>query len=405
MPSFTFPQSYRMKSPAEFERAYARKRSASDGVLIVYACENGLAHPRLGCSVSKKVGGAVVRNRYKRLFREAFRLSRHELPTGTDLVVIPRPGPEPTLDAVRGSLQKLARQAARKLTPPPADGPKDEPRATAYTQERSTRMPTILDDIVAAKRREIDAARERVSEEELERRVADLPPTRDFTASVGRPGRVNVIAEVKKASPSAGVIRADFDPVAIATTYAANGAAAISVLTDAEFFRGSLADLTAVRRAVPVPVLRKDFILDRYQLLEARLAGADAALLIAECLPGDRLAVLRREAAALGLHTLVELHDAAEVPRVLESGAAVIGVNNRDLRTFVTRLEHTLDLLRRIPADRVVVSESGIRTPADLERLGKAGVRAVLVGEWLMRAPDIGAALSELVASTPPPPP
>jgi indole-3-glycerol phosphate synthase len=145
-----------------------------------------------------------------------------------------------------------------------------------------------------------------------------------------------------------------------------------------------------------VPVLRKDFVLDRYQLLEARAAGADAALLIAECLPGDMLAALQREATGLGLHTLVELHDAEELPRVLDCGAKVIGINNRDLRTFTTRLEHTLDLLAKIPADRIVVSESGIRTHADLQRLGVAGARAVLVGESLMRAPDIGAALDEL---------
>src|SRR5207249_182623 len=165
---------------------------------------------------------------------------------------------------------------------------------------------------------------------------------------------------------------------------------------DTDYFQGRLADLTAVRRAVSVPVLRKDFVLDRYQLLEARLAGADAALLIAECLPGDRLAVLQREAAALGLHALVELHDAAELPRVLDTGARVIGINNRDLRTFGTRLEHTLDLLPHIPADRLVVSESGIKSHADVARLGAAGVRAVLVGESLMRAPDVGAALDTL---------
>jgi indole-3-glycerol phosphate synthase len=257
-------------------------------------------------------------------------------------------------------------------------------------------MPTILDRIVETKWREIEAARLAAPDRDLERRVTDLPPARDFTAAVGAPGEVRVIAEVKKASPSAGVIRPDFDPVAIASTYAAHGAAAISVLTDVEYFQGSLAYLTAVRRSVGCPVLRKDFVLDRYQLLEARAAGADAVLLIAECLSGDRLAELQREATALGLHTLVELHDADELPRVLDCGAKVIGINNRDLRTFATRLEHTLDLLPKIPADRVVVSESGIKTHADLERLRVAGARAVLVGESLMRAPDIGAALDAL---------
>ena len=257
-------------------------------------------------------------------------------------------------------------------------------------------MPSILDRIVETKHREIAAAKRVVSEVELELRVGGLPPARDFTAAVGKPGAIRIIAEVKKASPSAGVIRADFDPVAIAKTYEAHGAAAISVLTDADYFQGRLDYLTAIKQAVACPVLRKDFILDRYQLLEARAAGADAALLIAECLPGERLAELQRDATALGLHTLVELHDAEQLPRVLACGAKVVGINNRDLRSFATRLEHTLDLLAHIPADRIVVSESGIRTNADLVRLQQAGARAVLVGESLMRAPDIGAALEAL---------
>jgi indole-3-glycerol phosphate synthase len=255
---------------------------------------------------------------------------------------------------------------------------------------------TILDRIVETKWAEVEAARAAAPEADLDRRARALPPARDFTAAVGRPGEVRVIAEVKKASPSAGVIRPDFDPVAIARAYERHGAAAVSVLTDERYFQGRLSYLTDVRGAVACPLLRKDFVLDRYQLLEARLAGADAALLIAEILPGDRLAELQREATALGLHTLVELHDAEQLPRVLDSGARVIGINNRDLRTFTTRPEHTLELLPKIPADRVVVSESGIRTAADLRRLAGAGVRAVLVGESLMRAADIGAALDAL---------
>lgn len=256
--------------------------------------------------------------------------------------------------------------------------------------------PTILDRVVETKRREVAAARAAVPDVDLERRAAAAEPARDFRRALERPGAVAVIAEVKKASPSAGVIRADFDPVRIATTYEAHGAAAISVLTDTDYFQGSLKYLTDVRAAVACPVLRKDFVIDRYQLLEARCAGADAVLLIAECLPGDSLARLQRDATALGLHTLVELHDVAQLPRVLDCGTAVVGINNRDLRTFETRLEHTLDLLPKIPADRVVVSESGIKTHADLVRLGAAGARAVLVGESLMRAGDIGAALDAL---------
>ncbi|MBA4187972.1 MAG: indole-3-glycerol phosphate synthase TrpC [Planctomycetaceae bacterium] len=257
-------------------------------------------------------------------------------------------------------------------------------------------MPTILDRIVETKQREIEAAKRVVSEAELERRVANLAPTRDFSAAIRQPGCITVIAEVKKASPSAGIIRVDFDPVAIAQTYHQHGAAAISVLTDTEYFQGKLEYLTAVRAAVGCPVLRKDFILDRYQLLEARAAGADAALLIAECLPGDQLAILHREATAIGLHTLIELHDADQLSRVLDSGGPNVGINNRDLRTFKTRVEHTLELLPKIPTDRTVVSESGITTHADLVRLNSAGVRAVLVGESLMRAPDIGVALDAL---------
>jgi indole-3-glycerol phosphate synthase len=257
-------------------------------------------------------------------------------------------------------------------------------------------MPSILDQIVATKWREIANARSIVSEFDLERRIAILPATRDFSSAVSAAGQVNIIAEVKKASPSAGIIRADFEPIRIGTTYATHGAAAISVLTDRDYFQGQLEYLTAVRGAITIPVLRKDFILDRYQLLEARAAGADAVLLIAECLPGDRLAALQREATDLGLHTLVELHDAEELPRVLDCGAKVIGINNRDLRSFTTRLEHTLDLMPKIPRDRIVVSESGIRLHADLVRLAGAGVRAVLVGESLMRSPDIGAAFDAL---------
>lgn len=257
-------------------------------------------------------------------------------------------------------------------------------------------MATILDRIVETKLREIATAKAAIPASELERQLEDCTPTRDFKSAIRQLGTITLIAEVKKASPSAGVIRADFDPVRIAQTYEAHGAAAISVLTDVEYFQGQLQYLRNVRAAVACPVLRKDFILDRYQLLEARCAGADAVLLIAECLPGDRLAILQRQATELGLHTLVELHDADQLPRVLDCGSSIIGINNRDLRTFVTRLEHTLELLPKIPLDRVVVSESGIKTHADLVRLGNAGARAVLVGESLMRADDIGAALDAL---------
>jgi indole-3-glycerol phosphate synthase len=257
-------------------------------------------------------------------------------------------------------------------------------------------MTTILDQIVAGKREEIAAARQHLPESALDRMLAKAPPVRDFRAALDRPGQMRILAEVKKASPSAGVLRADFDPVRIARTYEQHGAACISVLTDGPFFQGSLDDLRAVRAAVSVPVLRKDFLLDSYQVLEARCAGADAVLLIAEILDDAALRHLLMETHRLGMQALVELYNADNLPRVLASGARLIGVNNRDLRTFVTRLEQTLELAPRVPSDCCLVSESGIRTHADIRRLQAAGVRAVLVGETLMRAPDIGAQLDAL---------
>jgi indole-3-glycerol phosphate synthase len=257
-------------------------------------------------------------------------------------------------------------------------------------------MSNILDRIVAYKREEVAAARRRVPEAELEAGIAALPPARDFRAALEAGPGVGIIAEVKKASPSAGVLRDDFDPVAIARTYEANGAACISVLTDGPSFQGRLEYLTQIRAAVTLPLLRKDFLLDRYQLLEARTAGADAVLLIAEILPGDALPRLLGQAQELGLQALVELYERDNLPRVLAAGARLVGVNNRDLRTFRTRLDHTLELAKEVPADVCLVSESGIRDAADVRRLREAGVRAILVGESLMRAADIGAKLREL---------
>jgi indole-3-glycerol phosphate synthase len=258
-------------------------------------------------------------------------------------------------------------------------------------------MHHILDTIVASKRREIAAARESLPETELERRLDSVPPAFDFRAALERGPGVGVIAEVKKASPSAGILRADFDPAAIARSYAANGAASVSILTDEPFFQGHLSHLRDIRAAVSLPLLRKDFIFERYQLLEARLAGADAVLLIAEILDDEALPRLIREADELGLQALAELHERRNLRRVLDAGARLIGVNNRDLRTFVTRLDHTLEIAAEVPAGVCLVSESGIRTRADVERLRAGGVRAILVGEPLMRADDIGMKLRELV--------
>jgi indole-3-glycerol phosphate synthase len=195
------------------------------------------------------------------------------------------------------------------------------------------------------------------------------------------------------------VLRADFDPAAIARAYERHGAACVSVLTDEPSFQGHLRHLEAVRAAAALPLLRKDFIVDRYQLLEARAAGADAVLLIAEVLDGEALPRLLRQAGELGLQALVELYDRDNLPRVLDSGARLIGVNNRDLRTFRTSLGHTFEVAAGLTGDVCLVSESGIRGRADVERLQAAGVRAVLVGETLMRAADVGAKLAELLGT------
>ncbi|MCH7752302.1 MAG: indole-3-glycerol phosphate synthase TrpC [Planctomycetes bacterium] len=219
----------------------------------------------------------------------------------------------------------------------------------------------------------------------------------DFFGALAAEGPIRLIAEVKKASPSAGVIRADFDPVAIAKIYEEHGATCLSVLTDESYFEGSLDDLRAVREAVQLPVLRKDFLIDSYQLLEARVAGADAVLLIAECLDDCQLRKLYNEAVELGLTPLVELYDPANLPRVLEAGATLVGVNNRNLHTFEVDLEQTLRMRRDVPENCVLVGESGIKGRGDVERLEAAGVDAILVGESLLRQADIGAAVDELL--------
>ena len=210
-----------------------------------------------------------------------------------------------------------------------------------------------------------------------------------------------MIAEVKKASPSAGIIREDFDPVQIAQTYEAHGASCISVLTDESYFQGSLDYLRRVRAAIALPVLRKDFVLDTYQVIEARAAGADAVLLIAECLDDCNLRKLFNAICELGMTPLVELYDPENLQRVFDAGATLIGVNNRDLRTFEVDLAHTIEMRRRIPDECVLVGESGIKTNADVQRLESAGVDAILVGESLMREPDIGLATDRLLGRLP----
>lgn len=260
-------------------------------------------------------------------------------------------------------------------------------------------MSTILDKIVETKRREIDSAKAARPEAELLNAVRAALPVRDFFAALAAPGPIKLIAEVKKASPSKGVIRPDFQPVEIAQTYSRHGAACLSVLTDEPFFQGSLDYLRQIRAAVEIPLLRKDFILDPYQLLEARAAGADAVLLIAECLDDCSLRSLHNRALELGMTPLVELYEPANLPRVLAAGATLIGVNNRDLRTFEVDLGHALRLKRRIPDGCLLVAESGIETRDDVRRLSEAGVDAMLVGESLMREPDIGAAVDRLLGN------
>jgi indole-3-glycerol phosphate synthase len=257
----------------------------------------------------------------------------------------------------------------------------------------------VLDEIIAHKRSELLERRARYPIADLQARSRRRGPAPSLASALRPrpPRRVNLIAEVKRASPSRGLLRADLDPAAQARRYAAAGAAVISVLTDAKYFRGSLDDLVAVRNAVGVPLLRKEFIVEEYQLWESRASGADAVLLIVAALEQETLADLLHAAADIGLGTLVEVHTAEELDRALRLDAPVIGVNNRDLQTLETSLEPSLRLLPLIPPGRVAVSESGLDTAADVERVVAAGAHAILVGEGLVRATDVEAKARELL--------
>ena len=264
-------------------------------------------------------------------------------------------------------------------------------------------MSTILDTILLRKGEEVAERRSRVPQRELEARVADAPPVRGFATAVEAKiaaGVPAVIAEIKKASPSKGVIRADFDPVAIARSYAAGGAACLSVLTDADFFQGADRYLQQARAACALPVLRKDFVVDAYQVHEARVLGADCILLIVAALDDARLVELCGLAMDLGMDVLVEVHDIDELERALQVPARLLGINNRNLRTFEVSLDTTLDLRDAVPRDRILVTESGIVAPADVARMRAAGVEAFLVGETFMREPDPGMALQRLFFPT-----
>jgi len=263
-------------------------------------------------------------------------------------------------------------------------------------------MSNILQNIVARKREEVAARQAKLALAELRARAKDAPPARGFAAAIEArivSGQAAVIAEVKKASPSRGVIRADFDPAAIAQSYAAHGAACLSVLTDMDFFQGDDAHLQQARAACALPVLRKDFTIDPYQVLEARVLGADCILLIVAALSDAQLAELAGLAAETGLDVLVEVHDADELERALPVPAPLLGINNRDLRTFNTTLDTTLNLRDQVPRGRRLVTESGIHTAQDVARMRAAGVDAFLVGEAFLREPEPGAALARLFSA------
>jgi indole-3-glycerol phosphate synthase len=268
-------------------------------------------------------------------------------------------------------------------------------------------MISVLKDIVERKFREVARAREATPVEVLRERISELGRPRNFFQSVvdrRHPNATHVIAEIKRKSPSAGVIREDFDPVAIAKAYAANGASAISCLTDEHDFGGSLEYIHAVRDAVRIPVLRKDFIVDIYQVWESRAAGADAILLIAEALPERDIIDFQILATELGMTTLIEVHDVDNLLRVVNivgfphASYSLLGINNRDLRTMKTSIEHCMRLAELLENTSVLVAESGIRTPQDLARLRAHGIHIALVGEHLMRQPDPGEALRELLS-------
>ena len=258
----------------------------------------------------------------------------------------------------------------------------------------------ILDEIIAYKKEELAGTKRRTPPADMKARAADAGPARGFGRALDGQGEIRLIAEVKKASPSKGIIRQDFEPVAIAQAYAAAGAACLSVLTERRYFQGDLAYLARIRDAVGLPLLRKDFIVDEYQIYEARAAGADAILLIAACLERRQMEDYLGTAEEQGLDVLVESHTRAELDKALLAGASLVGINNRDLATFTVSLETTFSMLGDIPDDRTVVSESGIASRDDVRRLEQAGVDAVLVGESLMREQDIGGKVRELLGTS-----
>ena len=256
---------------------------------------------------------------------------------------------------------------------------------------------TKLEEIIAYKRIELAQKKKLQPMARLEQELKGKPPRRPFREAIAKPGRIGLIAEIKRASPSAGPIQPDADAVEVAKNYAGAGADALSVLTDQKFFSGKLEDLVRVREAVSLPVLRKDFLLEEYQVVEAAAAGADAVLLIVAILNRPMLRKLLGLARDLSLDALVEVHSESEVGIALEVGAGIIGINNRDLKSFQVDLNTTQRLMKGIPGDRVAVSESGIRSKGDVEQVRRWGAGAILVGEELMSAPDVGCRIKELM--------
>ena len=254
-----------------------------------------------------------------------------------------------------------------------------------------------LDEIIEHKKHKLEKAQEALSLDEMEKMAVPVK-NRGFKAAISRGGKINLIAELKKASPSHGVIRHDYDPEAIARIYKKSGAAALSVLTEDKYFQGSLDHLKAVRQAVDLPILRKDFIISEYQIYETAIAGADAVLLIAAALDRGMLKALFHEAKSLGMDAIIEVHDQRDLDKALGIEAEIIGINNRNLRTLETDLDITRELVVKVPAGKIIVSESGVRDPEDVQSLASTGVKAVLIGTVFMEADDIGAEVKRVMA-------
>jgi len=258
----------------------------------------------------------------------------------------------------------------------------------------------ILDEIIQNKTSEVEISKTALPLEQIQEQIKDALPSRNFFDAINPKGELKIISEVKHASPSKGVFREDFDPVQIAKSYSRGGASAISVLTDEKYFRGSLSFLKNIRAEVDTPLLRKDFIVDPYQVYEARLFGADAILLIVAALDQTSLSELLELTHSLQMNAIVEVHDENELDRALEADARIIGINNRDLRTFNVDLNVSINLSKKVPGDKIVIAESGIGSIEDIDRLRGEGVHVFLIGETFMKAPDPGQKLKELIESS-----